>query len=104
MIYIPVFKGGTRNNFAPKGAYRTELIKRKKERLFCPSLIPVAVSVIIIFSPATASIFFVTSYGLVSRGGPSVVSSSATALLQHLSHTETAQDSCPAGGSGTHQR
>jgi hypothetical protein len=36
-----------------------------------------------------------------SAGGPSVVSSSAMALLQHLGHTETAQDSCPTGGSGT---
>jgi hypothetical protein len=38
-------------------SYRTELIKkkegRKEERLFCPSLISVAVSVIIIISHAT---------------------------------------------------
>jgi hypothetical protein len=50
MVHIPIFKKGTDEIISlPKGAYRTELIKRKKEgRLFCPSLISVAVSVIII--------------------------------------------------------
>jgi hypothetical protein len=58
-------KGGTDEIISlPKGAYRTELIKkkerRKEERLFCPSSISVFVSVS--YLPGTASIFFF-SYG-----------------------------------------